>query len=237
MKIAKLIRVILVCLATAMSSVSYASIPQAYFPAYSYQYMNIHSSADSPSSSSMRTPASINRAALMMAAPSKIFYGNDGAEISPELIANYNQVKSNDKPLDMRLIIPLDMQPSSDSSAVMAQVADRSMTSFLNSSAVRESTVGRAATTVEQKMKQEVVFGSNDSKSIQHKLNFNLQAFQALAQIQYTGYTNAAIKYKIAESKVALEMFEKFYGNHDVVLSHTIGRDNRVSELSVRWTF
>jgi hypothetical protein len=173
----------------------------------------------------------------MMAAPSKIFYGNDGAEISPELIANYNQVKSNDKPLDMRLIIPLDMQPSSDSSAVMAQVADRSMTSFLNSSAVRESTVGRAATTVEQKMKQEVVFGSNDSKSIQHKLNFNLQAFQALAQIQYTGYTNAAIKYKIAESKVALEMFEKFYGNHDVVLSHTIGRDNRVSELSVRWTF
>jgi hypothetical protein len=230
MKIAKFIRVILICLTTAMSSFSYASIPQSYFPAYSYQSMNLDSS-------STRAPASINRAALMMAAPSKIFYGDDGTDISPELIANYNQVKSNDKPLDMQLIIPLDMQPSNDSSSVMAQVADRSMTSLLNSSAVRESTVGKAATTVEQKMKQEVVFGGGDSKSVQHKLNFNLQAFQALAQIQYSGFTNAAIKYKIAESKLAVEMFEKFSGNHDLVLSHTIARDNRVSELSVRWTF
>lgn len=207
---------------------SYAAIPQYYYPAYSYQYHEVNQA---------RTPASINRAAIMMATPSKIFYGEDGGPISPELIANFNQIKANDKPIDILLIIPLDMQPTNDSNAVMARVADRSLTSFLNSPSVRQSTVGQAATTVEQKMKQEVIIGDDDAKSVQHKLNFNVQAFQALAQIQYTGYTNAAIRYKIAESKVAVEMFEKIYGDRDLVFSHTMGREDRLSELSVRWTF
>lgn len=228
MKIATFNRLAVISMVTFTFSFSFASIPQCYFPAYSYQYMDANAS---------RGPASINRAAIQMASPSKIFYGEDGTSISPELIANFNQIKSNDKPLDMSMIIPMDMQPSSDSSFVMAQVADRSVTSFLNSPAVRESSVGHAATAVEQKMRQEVVFGAADPKSVQHKLNFNLQAFQALAQVQYSGFTNAAIKYRIAESKVAVEMFERFSGNRDVVLSHTMGREDRVSELSVRWSF
>ena len=229
MKIARSIKFGLISTLSLASSFAHAAIPRCYFPAYSYQYMD--------ASSANRAPASINRAAIMISAPSKIFYGEDGQSISPELIANYNQIKSNDKPLDMRMIIPLDMQPSNDSASVMAQVADRSMTSFLNSQAVRESSLGQTATQVEQKMKQEVVFGGEDSKSVQHKLNFNLQAFQALAQIQYTGITNAAIKYKIAESKVAVEMFERFSGNRDIIISHTMGRENRLSELSMRWNF
>ncbi len=207
---------------------SKAAIPRYYFPAYSYQCQANESS---------RAPASINHAAIMVATPSKIFYGEDGTSISPELIANFNQVKANDKPLDVVLFIPLDMQPTNDAASVMAQVADRSMTSLLNSESVRQSTVGQAATTVEQKMKQEVVIGGSDPQSVQHKFNFNVQAFQALAQVQYTGYTNAAIKYKIAESKVAIEMFKRFYGNRDLVFSHTMGRENRISEVSVRWTF
>jgi len=205
-----------------------ASIPSYYFPSYSYQYQSVDPT---------RAPASINRAAIMVSTPSKIFYGDDGQSISPELIANFNQVKFNDKPLDIVLIIPLDMQPTNDSSVVMAQVADRSMTSFLNSESVRQSSVGQAATTVEQKMKQEVIIGGDDPKSVQHKFNFNVQAFQALAQVQYSGVTNAAIKYKIAESKVAVEMFEKLPGDRDLVFSHTMGREDRLSELSVRWTF
>lgn len=229
MKIARAIKFGLISTLSLASSFAQAAIPQCYFPAYSYQYMDV--------SSSNRAPASINRAAIMISAPSKIFYGEDGQSISPELIANYNQIKSNDKPLDMRMIIPLDMQPSSDSASVMAQVADRSMTSFLNSQTVRESSLGQTATKVEQKMKQEVVFGGEDAKSVQHKFNFNLQAFQALAQVQYTGITNAAIKYKIAESKVAIEMFERLSGNRDIIVSHTMGRENRLSELSMRWSF
>lgn len=206
---------------------SWAAVPYFYYPAYSYQVILPQDS---------RSPASINRAAIMISTPSKIFYGEDGTSISPELIANFNHIKTADKPLDASSIIPIDMQPSTDQNLVFAQVADRSMNTLLNSETVRQSTVGRAATTVEQKMKQEVVFGG-DRKSVQHKLNFNVQAFQALAQIQYTGYTNAAIKYKIAAAQLDLEVYEKFSGNRDLVLSHSITRDNRLSGLSMRWNF
>jgi hypothetical protein len=221
---------ILALLLSMAPSFSWAAIPFFYFPAYSYQYVT-------PQQQDSRTPASINRAAIMVSTPSKIFYGEDGTSISPELIANFNHIKTADKPWDASSIIPIDMVAPNDQNLLFAQVADRSMNSFLNSEAVRGSTVGQAATTVEQKMKQEVVFGGESSASIQHKLNFNVQAFQALAQVQYTGYTNAAIKYKIASAQLDVEVFEKFSGNRDLVFSHTITKENRISGMSMRWNF
>jgi hypothetical protein len=228
MKKPKAQNIILALLMTMAPSFSWAAIPFFYFPAYSY-----HSATPQDS----RTPASINRAAIMVSTPSKIFYGEDGTSISPELIANFNHIKTADKPLDASSIIPIDMVASNDQSLVFAQVADRSLNSFLNSQAVRESTVGQAATTVEQKMKQEVIFGGENTASVQHKLNFSVQAFQTLAQIQYSGYTNAAIKYKIASAQVDVELFEKFSGNRDLVFNHTITKENRMSGMSMRWNF
>ena len=173
----------------------------------------------------------------MVSKPSKIFYGDDGEPISPELIANFNQVKASEKPWDPQEMIPIDMQPTNSASQVAAQVADRTATTLWNSPTIRESSIGHAATTVEETLKQEVVLGDSRPQSIQHKFNFNVQAFQTLAQIQYSGFTNAAIRYKITESKFAFELFEKITGNKDLVVSHTIGREDRLSAMSVRWTF
>jgi hypothetical protein len=228
------LKFILTTLISAMPMASQASIPVCYYPAYSLRLAALHTpSAQSEAPrSSRRAPASINHAAIMMATPSKIFYGDDGTEISPELIANFNQVKASDKPVDMAELIPMDMQPSTSSSDVFAKVADKSMTTFWNSPSVRESSIGRTATDVEQTMKQEVVINGDDPTAIQHKFNFNVQAFQTLAQIQYTGLTNAALKYKIAENLLSLEVSEKF-----LVVSHSIGRDYRLSEVNMRWTF
>lgn len=197
----------------------------------------VASSSVPASMSKKRAPASINRAATSLVAPSKIFYSEDGKSISPELIANYNVVKFNYKPVDMTQMIPLDMRPSDDSSQVFSQVADRTMTSILNSEAVRGSTLGRAATEVENQMKAQVVMGGNSPESIQHKLNFNMQAFQATAQVQYTGFTNANLKYKVTERKLGLEVFEHMTGNKDLVVSHTITSLDRLSEVSLRWSF
>jgi len=202
------------------------SFPDSAFAYLSAKYLSPH-----------RGPASINRAALTMVTPSKIFYGEDGKALSPELIANFNMVKHENQPYDMSQLIPLDMQPSDSSSQVFSQVADKSFTTILNSDAVRGSTLGRAATDVEQKLKTEVTLGGNEPKSIQHKLNFSMQAFQATAQVLYTGITHAALKYKIADNKVGLEVFERVVGNKDLVMSHTVSPADRLSEVSVRWNF
>lgn len=184
-----------------------------------------------------RAPAAINRAAIAIVKPSKIFYGEDGMAISPEMIANFNVIKHEEKPYDMAALIPLDMKPTDNSSEVFSQVADKSMTTILNSEAVRGTSLGRAATEVEQKLKTEVTIGGNEPKSIQHKFNFSAQAFQATAQVLYTGLTNAALKYKVAEQKLGVEVFEKVTGDKDLVMSHTMTPDDRLSEVSLRWNF
>lgn len=205
------------------------------FPAFITYFSTSYSvSASSPKK---RGPASINRAATSLVAPSKIFYSEDGKSLSPELIANFNLVKFNYKPVDMTQMIPLNMQPSDNSSQVFSQVADRTMTSIWNSEAVRGSALGQAATEVEKQMKAQVVMGGNSPESIQHKLNFNMQAFQATAQVQYTGFTNANLKYKVTERKLGLEVFEHMTGNKDLVVSHTITSLDRLSEVSLRWNF
>lgn len=190
------------------------------------------------SKSKSRKPAAINRAALMVTSPSRIFYGENGTSLSPELIADFNRVRALDKPFDPSEVIPMDLQPTNNSAQVFSRVADKSMNTFMNSKTVRESAVGQAATTVEKKMKQEVVIGSGDDpQSVQHKLNFNVQAFQATAQVEYTGVTNAALKYKIDESKLALELFERLDKDQDLVVSHTLTPSDNLSQVSFRWNF
>ena len=80
-----------------------------------------------------RAPAAINRAALSIVQPSKIFYGEDGGDaLSPEMIANFNVIRHDEKPLDVASLIPMDMQPTDSSSEVFSQVADKSMTKVMS---------------------------------------------------------------------------------------------------------
>jgi hypothetical protein len=226
-------------LLTTIPSFTNAALAPDYFPRYvlAKQDVAVGISKAKVTTGKQRRPASINRAALMVASPSRIFYGENGKSLSPELIANFNHIKASQAKFNMADVIPMNMQPSNDSTLVFTQVADRSLSSFFNSKEVRESSFGRTATEVEQKMKQEVILGGGDSKSIQHKLNFNIQAFQTLAQIQYTGFTNAALRYNLTGKKLALEVFEKVAKNQDIILSQTMSSEDRLSEVSFRWTF
>lgn len=238
------------CLATACAialapSLSSAAISKTYFPAYRFVASKPAASPVGKSKLklsellkvSKRSPASINRAALTVASPSKIFYGENGKSLSPELIMSFNRIKASEKPFNIAEHIPMDMKPTHDSLEVLSQVADRSLTTFFNSPSVRGSSFGQTATAVEEKMNQEVLIGGDGPQSIPHKLNFNLQAFQALAQLQYTGITTAALKYKIAENKMALEVSEKVALNQDFVVSHTMSSSDQLSQVSFRWSF
>lgn len=184
-----------------------------------------------------RAPSSIAPAVIALTQPSRVFYGQDGAEISPDLIANYNAVKASEKPLNMCDYIPTDMTATASSGQVFGRVADKTASAIFNSESFRAMPIGDAATHVEKSMKTDVVLGGDQPDEIQHKFNFNLQAFQALAKVQYTGITNAAVMYYALQSKLSLEVSEKVFGTKDLVFNQDFSHADALSRVSFRWGF
>lgn len=179
----------------------------------------------------------ISHGVQALAAPSKLLYDGE-VLISADLIDNYKRVQAEREDMKVSDFIPTNMKPSRDSGYVMSVIADRSMNTILNQPQFRESSLGRTANKVEKSLNQEVTFGGDKAKNeIQHKLNFQVQAFQSQAQIKYEGFTNAAVLYRAVNSAVTFEVFDKLptVRQQQVVLSHELRPDEKISRLSVRW--
>lgn len=187
-----------------------------------------------------RRPASL-RGAEGLVTPSKILYKGE-PQISADLIANFEQLKdqqSRQSKMNANDYIPMDMHPTDDSSQVMAKIADRSVSHIWNDPQVRASSLGRAATKVEKKLTQEVVLGSNAPNEIEHKFNFQVLAFQGRAEMKYEGLTHALVSYQATDATTTFEVFDNLPTalKQQVVLSHELRRDDRLSQLSVRWNW
>lgn len=178
-----------------------------------------------------RQPAAINRAAQVMVRPSQIF--DNGSLLSPELIQTYQEMKKNEKPETYAEIIPENIESYAGSDQVVAAMADRGLSKWWNSDAVKSSAFGRRAEAVEKKMQGEVIV---QSKEIQHKLNFNFQAFQTRAKIDYSGLTNASLYYQARNSEMGLEITEKISDRQDLVVSHSVKLE-QVSQVNLRWAW
>lgn len=191
----------------------------------------------SPSSSATevresRAPSAINRAAVVMSKPSSVFGSN--IDIAPELLSSYNEVKATEKPFDAAQVLPMDMRPTESSGEVFSRVADQSLSSFFNSPQMRASPIGQTATKVEHQLKQDVVLGRG---AIEHKVSFQVQAFQGIARVDYSGLTHACLKYQASESSLGLEVSEKIARGQDLVVSHVAKPADRLSSVSMRWNF
>ncbi len=185
-----------------------------------------------------RMPASIGPGGSL-AAPSKIFFGQSGDPLPPDLVAIYHSVKEQEaaqEHFQTTDVIPLSLQPTQNMTDVVNKIADRSTSTLLNSKTFRESSVGQTTTKVENTLKKEVVIQSDEPRAVQHKFNFNYQAFQSEARIQYTGYANASMTYKVSEETLGLEVAEPI-GHQDLIVSHKVSPQDKFSQVSLRWSF
>ncbi len=182
-----------------------------------------------------RNPAAISRAILAMVKPSQILYGHNGDQISPELVVAFNQWKAAQKTFNVVEVVPLDLAPSDNAHYVFHRIADRGLTYLFHRPEFRQSPLGQTTTEVEQAVKQEVILGSHDE--VEHKLNFSLLAFQAEARVEYSAMIRAAFRYSASQAAIGFEVTESVAMNQDVVVSHLIKPENRLSEVSYRWTF
>jgi hypothetical protein len=137
---------------------------------------------------------------------------------------------------DVSKIIPSDMKPTNDGGLVATQILDRSLSTWFNSDAVRNSSIGHAAHDVEKSMEGDVKFGGKAPDSIKHQLKFSMRATQSTANLEYTGLTTAQVTYFIAQAKTNIELREpvKALGTQVVYNNITTSLENRQT-LSLRW--
>lgn len=182
-----------------------------------------------------RQPAAINRAAMALSKPSSLFYGHSGKEISPDLVAAYNISQVQKKDFETDKFIPVSMQPTDDSRKVMIQIADQTLSTWTNSEQFKSSRIGKVSQEVEENLSQEVVIPS--ANKVDHKIGFTLQAFQATAQVRYSGFTNADFKYNLASHVINAEISEPISNANELVLNHEVGSEENISRLLMRWSF
>lgn len=136
--------------------------------------------------------------------------------------------------LDYGMIIPSKLSPVSDVGGVSSQLLDHSVTAFFNHGIVKNSFVGRAAETVEKKMKAEVAIGGDEPDSISHNIKFQMKASETKAVMEYRGLTNADLSYSIGGRKTNLEIYEKISDGSNLVYTHSDEPSDRRDVLSLR---
>lgn len=139
-----------------------------------------------------------------------------------------------EKGVDYSMILPAHLAPVRDFGGVSAQILDHSVSSFFNQGPIKNSFVGRAAETVERKMKAEVAIGGDRPDSIQHNIKFQMKASETKASMEYRGLTNADLSYSIAARKTNLEVYEAIAHDTNLVYTHSDEPQDRRDVLSLR---
>jgi hypothetical protein len=137
--------------------------------------------------------------------------------------------------------VPSYIPPSQSEAEVMKFFGDKMIQNWLQSSAVKNSSFGKAASTVEKAMKVEASISGGPSvageKAIDHRFSFQYQALQSQAKMQYNGWTQAQVWHDSKISETTVELSERVFKNKDLVLNHTKNPNENRSSLGLRWSW
>lgn len=136
-------------------------------------------------------------------------------------------------------ILPKSLTTADSSRTVVSKIIDNSLAYWWNNSEFKNTSVGRAATTIEKNMKADLDLGttsnSMSNSKTDHKISFKVLAMQALAKLEYKGWFAGAINYDVKAATAQAEVLENLSNNKDLVISHSISANENKSQLSLRW--
>lgn len=136
---------------------------------------------------------------------------------------------------DVAKVIPTNIQSGSDEVMVSRKVLDYSVNNFLNSPNVKNSSVGRTADSVQKAMQAEVSFGNHKKGSIEHHLNLQMQAFEQVAYLHYSGYADADVKYFIVPRNTTVEVVKNLASTTSLVYDYLNSDVEARNTISMRW--
>lgn len=138
---------------------------------------------------------------------------------------------------DVAKIIPLDLKEGASQGTVLTRIADRGISMWFNSPAMKASAIGQIAEKTQEKLKTDVVVPAEDPEGVSHKFSFRVEALQALAKIEYTGWMKAAINYDAKASSTDIVLSEQVLTDKELTVSHKSDREQGLSMVGLAWSF
>lgn len=133
------------------------------------------------------------------------------------------------------------IEASDTSGMVVNKIVDSSVMYWWDNSGIKNTKVGQTVENVQNKMRADVNLGATGSHSqhnaTQHKLSLRLLAAQALAKIEYLGWFKGAFKYDMKNAVAEAEVIENLNNNKDLVVNHSVSKDESKSAVSLRWSW
>lgn len=136
---------------------------------------------------------------------------------------------------DQDRILPKEIAQDESGSEVIAEMADNTFSLWWDRSALKQSSIGRAAEAAEKKLNVSAEF--EDSQKTKHRMAFKFLAMQALARLEYKGWVRAAVSYDARAAKAEAEISEKINDKQDLLLTHSITQTENKSQLGFRWSW
>ena len=137
---------------------------------------------------------------------------------------------------DVAKVIPTDMTAAENTASVMNRIADKTFNLWFNSAAMKDSPLVRIAEKTQETLKTDVIVAGKNPEEVSHRFSFRVEAFQALAKLEYSGWTKCAVNYDAKASQTNVELKEKLF-NKDLVLSHKKNSTEGLSMIGLAWTW
>lgn len=138
---------------------------------------------------------------------------------------------------DVAKVVPLDIKKEDSTSSVLSRIADRGFNLWFNSAFIKNSALGRVVQETQEKLKTDVVVPASNSEGVSHKFSFRIEAFQALAKMEYSGWLNAAINYDAKDAETDIQLKEKVLDNKDLIVSHKANKEQGLSMIGLAWSW
>jgi hypothetical protein len=135
---------------------------------------------------------------------------------------------------DVARIVPLDINAQTPGSTIGRQMLERSAQMILNGPAMRDTGLGKAATSIEQAGKADLALGASED-GIKHNVNVEYRAFENLALVRYTGLLNLNVRYSVADRGYDVQIEDRLGQDTQLVLSHQTL--TATSQVRVYWEF
>lgn len=145
------------------------------------------------------------------------------------------RLETSDDSATVNAILPHSDLSGRSESHVAKQILDNSLRLIWRTSPLRFSSVGQVANKVEKSVQVEKVVQSVEDNQVQHKFSFDVQGIQVLAQLKYTGWVKAAVKYNVRDASASAEVSEKIFDDKDLTFSQTVSSYDATSQVSLSW--
>lgn len=162
-------------------------------------------------------------------------YDPDSKELNLQEIARLDQMAKSTTQASATEYLPMTLKASKDESGVAAQILEYNLDRLAQRGGWA-STALAPITTINRTLSGGIAISEDNNRSRQ-LVNFNVNAAQAMAALEYQGYVNARLAYQAQDSSMDLTISRKIYDNTQVAFHHVENNQETADRVSLRWTW